>query len=129
MKIQPDRSDKLTITAYSDSWIAVNGLKYPHNLLVNSNGQILQWKSISFENIVPEEWDFLSNIESEILILGSWKRLLAPPQPLLFKLLQKGIGVENMDTAAACRTFNVLANEGRKVCAILLLTEKLSENH
>ena len=123
MKIQPDRTDNLTITAYSETWIAVNNEKYTHNLFISSNGLVNPWSSNTHDNIAPTELDFLRHLETEILILGTWGKQKMPDQQLLFHLYQKGIGVEAMDTAAACRTFNILANEGRKVCAILLLAE------
>lgn len=124
MKIQPDRTDNLTITAYSESWIAVNNEKYSHNLFISSSGIVIPWNSNSHENIVHTDLNFLQHLDTEILILGTWGKQKMPDQQVLFHFYQKGIGVESMDTAAACRTFNILANEGRKVCAVLLLADQ-----
>jgi uncharacterized protein len=70
-----------------------------------------------------KEFNFLLESNCEILIWGTWGKPKFPSQQVLMSFSQQGIGLESMDTAAACRTFNILANEGRKVCAILLLAD------
>jgi len=123
MKIQPDTTDKLSITSYSDAWISVNGQTYPHSLFVSSAGEIQPWSSASLDNMGSKEFNFLLESNCEILIWGTWGKPKFPSQQVLMSFSKQGIGVESMDTAAACRTFNILANEGRKVCAILLLAD------
>ena len=123
MKIQPDRTDKLSITSYSDASISVNGQTYPHSLFVSSDGKILPWSNPSLDNIGSKEFNLLLESNCEILIWGTWGKQKFPSQQVLLIFSQQGIGIESMDTAAACRTFNILANEGRKVCAILLVAD------
>lgn len=125
MKIQPDRSDNLSITAYGDSWIAVNGKQYPHSLFISFEGLIHQWEISSLEGMEPKHANLIFDSDCEILIWGSGRtqKMLSPQ--VLIGFFNKGIGVESMDTAAACRTFNILRNEGRKVSAIFLLDENL----
>ncbi len=64
------------------------------------------------------------NTEPEILILGTGWTPTLPPSGLLFALARRGIGLETMDTPAACRTFNILVNEGRRPTAILKIIEE-----
>ena len=61
------------------------------------------------------------SLRPELVIFGSGARHRFVPAALLRGLIERGIGVETMDTAAACRTYNVLASEGRAVLAVLLL--------
>jgi uncharacterized protein len=67
----------------------------------------------SFSSLLA--WDI------ELVILGTGKRQHFPKPQLLRLLYEERIGVESMDTAAACRTFNILAGEGRKVAAALIV--------
>ncbi|HET9485678.1 MAG TPA: Mth938-like domain-containing protein [Xanthomonadales bacterium] len=60
-------------------------------------------------------------LEPEVVLLGTGARLRFPPQSVLAQFLTRGIGVEVMDNAAAARTFNVLAQEGRRVVAAFIL--------
>ena len=121
MKLQPDRFDTLSINAYGDGWIAVNGEKKHESLIVSSQGRCEGWGCASFEALSAEDFDRLAEDEPEVIIFGSGLRLRFVSPALLRGLIARGIGVETMDTAAACRTYNILAGEGRKVVVALLL--------
>ncbi|MBS0570539.1 MAG: hypothetical protein JSS28_08025 [Proteobacteria bacterium] len=60
-------------------------------------------------------------LKPEVVLLGTGARAVFPPQAVLAQFLTRGIGLETMDSAAAARTFNVLAGEGREVVAVFLL--------
>lgn len=60
-------------------------------------------------------------LQPEVVLLGTGARAVFPPQAVLAQFLKRGIGLETMDSAAAARTFNVLAGEGRRVVAVFLL--------
>ena len=62
-------------------------------------------------------------LEPEVVLLGTGARAVFPPQSVLAQFLERGIGLETMDSAAAARTFNVLTGEGRNVVAIFLLPD------
>ncbi len=121
MKLQPDRFDTLSINAYGDDWIAVNGEKKHHSLVVSSQGTCLDWDCASFAQLTQEHFDRLGADGPEVVVFGSGARLRFVAPALLRGLIARGIGVETMDTAAACRTYNILAGEGRRVVAALLL--------
>lgn len=123
MKLQPDKSNSLTINAYGPGWIEVNGEKFTHSLIVSSlkGAAPEKWAVSQFEALNSEDFAPLSNSGAELIIFGSGQRLRFPQPGWLAPLMAIGIGVETMDTAAACRTYNILASEGRKVVVVLLL--------
>jgi uncharacterized protein len=123
MKLQPDKSTSLTINAYGEGWIEVNGQKFTHSLIVSSLPGAVpgKWPVARFEALQSTDFDTLAASGVELVIFGSGKRLRFPKPDGLQALMARGIGLETMDTAAACRTYNILASEGRKVVAALLL--------
>lgn len=121
MKFQPDKSDTLTITGYGPGWLAVDQQRYTHSLVVRSNGSLQAWDCARFEDLGPAHFAQLAETEVETIIFGSGNRLRFPSPAWLAPLIAKRIGFETMDTPAACRTYNVLAGEGRKVLLAALV--------
>lgn len=121
MKLQPDRFDTLAINAYGPGWIAVNGQRMEHSLIVSSQGRLENWNCDGLANLSAEHFDRLADDLPELVVFGSGARLSFVSPALLRGLIAKGIGVETMDTMAACRTYNILAGEGRKVVAALII--------
>lgn len=120
MKLQPDRSDFQTITAYGPGWVGVGDEKITHNVVIASNGQRLPWAA-DYESLGPQDFEALAQLQVEVVIFGSGSRIRFPRPAWIAPLAQRRIGVETMDTAAACRTYNILAQEGREVAVALLL--------
>ncbi|TDS84076.1 Mth938-like domain-containing protein [Comamonas sp. JUb58] len=121
MKFQPDKSDTLTITGYGPGWLAVDKQTYSHSLVVSSNGSLQPWDCARFEDLGPALFAQLAEADVETIIFGSGNRLRFPSPTWLAPLIAKRIGFETMDTPAACRTYNVLAGEGRKVLLAALV--------
>lgn len=121
MKLQPDKSDAQVISGYGPGWIGVNGEKISHNVIVSSSGERIEWPPGRFEDLGPEHFAQLALLDAEVVIFGSGSRIRFPKAAWLQPLMAKRIGIETMDTAAACRTYNILAQEGRSVAAALLL--------
>jgi uncharacterized protein len=84
---------------------------------------IPDWPPRSAAELAMAHLDALLALEPEVVLLGTGARLSFPDRALLAALMARGIGVEVMDTAAACRTYNVLAGEGRRVVAGLIAIE------
>ena|SRR5438067_7362995 len=125
MKLQPDRSDAQTISAHGPGWVAVGGEKITASVILGSRGQRVQWAA-RFEDLGPEHFAQLADMKVEVVIFGSGPRIRFPKPAWLAPLAAARIGIETMDTAAACRTYNILAQEGRDVAAALILeTESL----
>lgn len=109
------------ITAYGDHYITVNGRRHEHSLIVLPDRVISGWQAPAPAALTPEHFAELTGSGLEILLLGTGPRLHFPHPRLIHALAQQGIGLEAMDTFAACRTYNILAGEGRKVAAALIL--------
>lgn len=120
MKLQPDQSDAQTISGYGPGWVGVGQEKITHNVVLGSRGQRLQWAG-GFDQLGPADFEALASLEVEVVIFGSGLRLRFPHPAWLAPLAKRRIGIETMDTAAACRTYNILAQEGRDVAVALLL--------
>jgi len=107
-------------TAYGDDYVAVNHEKYLKNLIVLPESIIPEWSTATVETLATEDMQKLLDLGTEIILLGTGKRLRFPSGSLLRPFAPAGIGLEIMDLKAACRTYNILAAEGRKVAAALL---------
>lgn len=120
MKLQPDRSDVQTISGYGPGWVGVGPEKITHNVVIASGGQRLPWAA-SYDELGPADFQVLADLQVDVVIFGSGARIRFPKPAWLAPLAQRRIGIETMDTAAACRTYNILAQEGRDVAVALLL--------
>ena len=123
MKLQPDRSDVQTISGYGPGWVGVDGEKITHSVIISSGGDRVAWAGGSFEQLEAGHFAQLAEVRAEVVIFGSGSRLRFPRAAWLKPLIDRRIGVETMDTAAACRTYNILAQEGRSVAVALLLEQ------
>ena len=81
----------------------------------------LPWHCARFEDLTPEHFAQLAQLEAEVVVFGSGARTRFALPAWLQPLMAQRVGVECMDTRAACRTYNILASEGRKVVAALLV--------
>jgi uncharacterized protein len=120
MKLQPDQFNVPFISAYEPGWIEVNGHKYTGSLVISSESGCSTWSVGQFEALHAEYFHELMQFKPELIVFGSGHTLRFPKPIWLAGLMQRGIGVETMDTPAACRTYNILASEGRRVLAALL---------
>ncbi|MEI6383427.1 MAG: Mth938-like domain-containing protein [Betaproteobacteria bacterium] len=127
MKLQPDQFESTSITGYGPDWVAVNGEKLFHSLILTSQGQRIDWKCGSFTQLNEFHFKQLADLEVELIIFGSGRQLRFVQGSWLMPLMQQKIGLETMDTQAACRTYNILAGEGRNVAAALLI--ELTSTH
>lgn len=124
MKLHADKPDALSVTAYGDGWIAVNGQRHTGSLILNASGTLRAWGVNRFETLSAVDFDNLvadGAPPPELVLFGSGRRLRFVHPALVQGLMDRRIGVETMDTAAACRTYNILAGEGRRVIAALLI--------
>ena len=107
-------------TAYGDDYVAVNHEKHLKNLIVLPENIVPEWSTATVETLAAEDMQKLLELGTEIILLGTGSRLRFPAGPLMRPFAPAGIGLEIMDLRAACRTYNMLAAEGRKVAAALL---------
>ncbi len=123
MKLQPEKSDVQTLTAHGPGWVAINNERIDTSVVVGSRGERFVWDCSSFEQLGAEHFAQLASMGAELIVFGSGARIRFPQPAWLQPLMAQRTGVETMDTAAACRTYNILASEGRHVVAALLVEQ------
>lgn len=121
MKIQPDIIGVQSISGYGAGWIGVGGEKITSSVVIGSRGERLAWNCKHFEDLDASHFEQLAALQPELVIFGSGQQIRFPQGSWIKSLIEHQIGLETMDTQAACRTYNVLAGEGRKVIAALLI--------
>ena len=121
MKIQPDIIGVQSISGYGPGWIGVGGEKLTSSVVIGSRGERLAWNCKRFEDLDARHFEQLAALQPELVIFGSGQQIRFPLGLWIKSLIEQQIGIETMDTQAACRTYNVLAGEGRKVIAALLI--------
>ncbi|WP_313950889.1 Mth938-like domain-containing protein [Accumulibacter sp.] len=122
MKLQPDNPGGLnTFTAYGEGYVSVNGIRHNCNLAVLPERLIPDWTQATFATLGVADFELLASLDADIVLLGTGQQLRFPSPDLLQPLIRAQKGLEVMDLPAACRTYNVLMAEGRKVAVGLLL--------
>lgn len=125
MKIQLDTLGREnTIQAYRPRQVTINHAGYTASVIVTPERLISDWPPARFADLAPEHFETIAALAPEIVILGTGKQLRFPPAKITRSLIQANIGLEVMDTGAACRTYNILMAEGRRVAAALLMIEE-----
>jgi uncharacterized protein len=114
-------SSELLVRACEPGMIRIGEQRFQRSLIVTPAQVLADWRPRHAGELLRDDFDPILALEPDILLLGTGERLRFPSSALTADLLLQGIGVEVMDTAAACRTFNVLLAEQRRVVAALLL--------
>lgn len=109
-------------TGYGEGYVMVNRQRYAHNLVVLRDRLVTDWQPAGFDQLSPADFSLLAELKPEIVLLGTGARLRFPRSELTRALIDARIGLEVMDIQAACRTYNILAAEERKVAAALLFS-------
>jgi uncharacterized protein len=109
------------IRACEPGMVRIGEQQFRHSLIVSPDRVLADWRPRHAGELLRDDFDPVLALEPDILLLGTGDSLRFPSPALTADLLLRGIGVEVMDTAAACRTFNVLLSEQRHVVAALLL--------
>ena len=106
-------------TGYGDDYVSVNGARRESACIVLPE-RILDWNVAAFDALRAEDFTIFESLGSDIVLLGTGRRQRFPHPRLTAALARAGVGVEVMDLQAACRTYNILVAEERKVAAALL---------
>ena len=107
-------------SAYGEGFVRVGEQRYERSLIVTPD-RVLPWQAASFEALTEADFAPLLELGIDILLLGTGARQRFPHPRLTRALAERRIGVEAMDLQAACRTFNILVAEERRVAAALLI--------
>ena len=121
MKLHADQHDGTVINAHGPGWISVDGSTYTSSVLVDSRGGCQPWSCLRFEDLGAHDFEPMALALPELVLFGCGATQQFPQPEWLQALFARRIGIEFMDTAAACRTFNLLASERRHVLAALIL--------
>jgi uncharacterized protein len=123
MKIHLETGDgQNLIRAYAPGSITIHDKAYSRSLIVTPQ-TLADWPPASFADLLATHFEMLAELRPEVVILGTGVKLRFPPPSLTRALVEANIGLEVMDTGAACRTYNILMGDGRRVVAALLMIE------
>jgi uncharacterized protein len=130
MKLHADRLEgPNAIARHGSAGVVVNGSEYRSSVIVPWQGDVRVWPVRDFAALSEVHFAALAELAPELIIFGSGARLRFVRPALLRALIERRIGVETMDTAAACRTYNVVLSEGRAVVAALIFETADSAAH
>lgn len=116
-----DSKNRYAITGYGAGYLAVNTVRYEQPLVITPEQAPEPWPVLHFDTLDAAALAALLEKHPEIIVLGTGatQRFAAPA--VLRPLIEAGIGLETMNTPAACRTYNILMGEGRRVVAAMFL--------
>ena len=121
MKFTREISSTATIRRVSGDAIVVGNESYTRTIALMPDGLVENFTPPPLAELAVSHFEVLLEHEPELVLLGTGQRTVFPPRELTFAFARRRIGLEVMDTAAAARTFNVLAGEGRRLAAVLYL--------
>jgi uncharacterized protein len=122
MKMRADRIEgQNAIARHGPDGVVVAGIEHTESVIVPWRGAVEAWRAAGFDSLTAEHFARVAALAPELVIFGSGPRIRFPKPAWLAPLAGKRIGIETMDTPAACRTYNILAQEGRSVAVALLL--------
>ena len=121
MKLHADTpTTQNTVTAYGPGFVEINRVRHTTHVIVTAD-QVEPWPVTSFDALEASNFEQLRDLRSEVVLLGTGARQRFPHPRLTRPLTDARIGLEVMDTQAACRTYNILVAESRKVAAALFV--------
>lgn len=116
MKLHEQRSTQNTVTGYGPGFIEINGERHTGNLIL-APSTVQRWEVADFGRLQPEDFEPVLTLRPEVVLLGTGLRHRHVHPRLTAHLSNAGAALEAMDTRAACRTYNILAADGRRVAA------------
>lgn len=116
-----ENSASYQIRAYQPGQIQINDKLYQQSVIIAPHHLIDHWQPHTITELLPEHLTPILSLKPAIVLIGTGEKLIFPPVEIYGELINHGIGVEVMDTRAACRTYNALTSEDRNVVAALLI--------
>ncbi len=122
MKFSEDKIDQgYYVSGYTEGIVMVNGNPLATSFIISHQALIENWTPGHIDELRTQHIDPLLQLQPELVLIGTGATLKFPSIEHYACLIQQNIGVEIMDSAAACRTYNILLAEGRKVVAGIIL--------
>jgi uncharacterized protein len=122
LKLHPTINNcQTSFTSIGEGYVAVNGRRFNQAIVVTPEQVLTDWNAADIASLAPEHFDYFLAFTPEVVIFGTGSRQHFPHPQLYRRLIDARIAIEFMDTPAACRTYNILVAEDRKVVAAILL--------
>jgi uncharacterized protein len=121
MLLEPENRSGLSIRSFSEGEICINDQILTGHVILTSEKILGEWSPPPIDELSIADFKFILDQEPEVIVFGTGRIQRFPNIAITSDILRQGVGFEVMDTAAACRTFNVLISEYRKVVAALLV--------
>ncbi|MEI7843665.1 MAG: Mth938-like domain-containing protein [Gallionellaceae bacterium] len=113
--------EQKTFTAYGEGYVAINNERFTQPIVVTAKDVFTDWGAKNFATLTAAHFDYFLPLAPEVLLLGTGNQQHFAYPALFRQLIEHGISIEFMDTRAACRTYNILVAEDRKVVAAILI--------
>ncbi|MGA7178061.1 MAG: Mth938-like domain-containing protein [Thiobacillaceae bacterium] len=111
-----------SFSGYGEGYVEISGQRHTTSLVITPQSLHLEeWSEIRFEDLSEAHFSQLAQLKPEMVLLGTGAKLRFPHPGLSRALVEAAIGLDVMDSGAACRTYNILMAEGRNVLALILL--------
>jgi uncharacterized protein len=120
MKLHADKTTGNYIQSYREGAALVNGEWQPTGLVISADSLVAGWQAPALEALAIDDLAGALALDPEVIVLGTGPSHRFPRHALMVEVMSRGVGFEAMATAAACRTYNILLAEDRRVVAILL---------
>ena len=125
MKLHTSSTEKFqTVTGYDQTGVEINAKRYDYSVLVMPETPPRAWNVTRFEDLTAAHFEQIAADRPDVVVLGTGERQRFVHPKLVTSLSSQRIGVESMDSHAACRTYNILMGEGRKVTLALIIDAK-----
>ena len=121
MQLDLEKNSGVFVRSFSPGELRVNDEIITGPVILTPEDIIIDWRPPSIELLSITDFGAALAVDPELILFGTGARQAFPPTTLVTEIMRAGIGFEAMGTAAACRTFNVLTSEGRRVAAALIV--------
>lgn len=123
MQFTREQISDITVRQVEPGRIRIGNEVLHNNLLLTVEHEIHDWGIEDIGKLDEQSLETILGDAPEMIVVGTGWKPVFPPRELVFAMARRGIGFETMDTPAACRTFNILINEGRRAAAALIVNE------
>jgi uncharacterized protein len=124
MQFTREQNSAITVRQVEPGQLRIGTDIVRNNVLLTADREIRKWSIDSIEQLTERHLQEIIEAAPEMIVVGTGWKAAFPPRELVFALARRGIGFETMDTPAACRTFNILINEGRRAAAALIVNDR-----
>ena len=123
MKFTLESTTAISVRSVANGVFLIGEQSWAETIALTADGIVADFAAVPVEELSHGALEPLLRLQPEVVIVGTGSRQMLPDRDLMFAMARAGVGLEVMDTEAAARTFNVLANEGRSVAAVLYPTD------